>query len=69
MSECVEGSVCYWSILPMVFIGIGNCILQLTLFCSFTYTVKEKYYGTAFGLLIAMQNMGVLFGSFSVGLI
>jgi hypothetical protein len=69
MSECEEGTVCYYSILPMVLIGLGNCILQLTLLCAFTYSVQEKYYGTAFGLLVAMQNMGLLVGSFSVGLI
>jgi len=67
MQQCPVTEQCFTSAWPMVLLGVGGTIITLTLYTSFSYVVAEKYYGTAFGILLTFSNAGVLIGCLMVG--
>jgi len=50
MNECMNGAKCVQSIIPMILLATGEAFVLLTVFTSITYTVPERYFGTAFGV-------------------
>ena len=60
---------CYEGIFPMTLVGMSNTIIQITLYPVINYIVKEKYFGTAYGILETACNLGMIIGSLLIGLI
>lgn len=53
----------------MTLVGMSDTIIQITLFPAINYIVKEKYFGTAYGILQTACNLGMIIGSLLVGYI
>ena len=68
LDECKEGK-CYGGITPIVLISLANTMIQLTLYPQVNYLVKEKYFGTAYGIIESACNLGLFAGSFFISLI
>jgi MFS family permease len=51
----------------MSLIGMGSTIVQLALYPTVNYLVKEKYFGTAYGILQAVSNTGLAIGPLIIG--
>lgn len=51
----------------MSLIGMGSTIIQISLYPSVNYLVKEKYFGTAYGLLQSIENLGLAIGPLIIG--
>lgn len=64
---CPEFDKCYQGIFPMSLIGIASTIIQLTMYVCVNYIIKEKHYGTAYGILQAVGNLGLTLGSLLIG--
>lgn len=67
LDECNINDKCYEGIFPMSLIGMGSTIISLTMYPSVNYIVKEKYFGTAFGILQALSNVGSTIGPLIIG--
>jgi hypothetical protein len=67
LPNCQVGEKCFFSSVPMGLLGIGSTIVQLTLYTGFSYVVREKYFGVAFGVLMGIVNLGVLVGCLVMG--
>ena len=65
--ECKATDKCYEGILPMGLIGMSTTIIQLTMYTSVNYIIPEKYFGTAYGILQAISNVGTTIGSLVIG--
>ena len=48
--ECLNGEKCLAGVIPMTLLAAGEAFILLTVFTSTTYTVPERYFGTAFGV-------------------
>jgi len=46
---------------------MGSTIISLTMYPSVNYIVKEKYFGTAFGILQSISNIGSSIGPLIIG--
>jgi MFS family permease len=64
---CDLGDRCYEGIFPMVFIGMANTMIHLSIYPTVNYIVHEKYFGTAYGFIESSTNIGYLFGSLTLG--
>ena len=64
---CPSEERCYEGIFPMILIGFANTMVQLTLYPSVNYLVKEKYFGTAYGIIESATNIGMFVGSLLIG--
>ncbi len=53
----------------MTLVGMSDTIILITLFPSINYIVKEKYFGTAYGILETGCNLGMIIGSLLIGYI
>lgn len=53
----------------MSLIGMAYTIISLTLYPSVNYIVKERYFGTAYGIIEAVGNIGLFFGPLIIGAI
>ena len=51
----------------MTLIGMSNTMIQLTLYPLINYLVKERHFGTAYGIIEAFCNLGQLIGSLVIG--
>jgi nitrate/nitrite transporter NarK len=60
---------CYEGVLPMVLLGVAYSIYAAALWPMIPIVIKEEYLGTAFGILLAIQNAGLGFGPNVVGLL
>jgi MFS family permease len=60
--RCPEDEKCYEGIFPMTLIGLANTMIQLTLYPQVNYLVREKYFGTAYGIIEAFCNVGLFLG-------
>jgi MFS family permease len=67
--DTLEKDKCYEGILPMSLVGLANMLIQITLYPAVNYIVKERYFGTAYGILETACNLGMILGSVIVGLI
>lgn len=67
LPECEKGDKCYEGIFPMTLIGMASTIINLTMYPSVNYIIKEKYFGTAFGILTAVGNIGAFAGPLIIG--
>lgn len=67
--DCDPNDKCYEGIFPMTLIGLSNTMIQLTLYPSVNYLVKERHFGTAYGIIESFCNVGLLIGSLSIGFI
>ena len=67
LPNCQVGEKCFSSSIPMSMLGVGSTIVQLTLYTGFSYVVRENHFGVAFGVLMAVVNLGVLLGCLVVG--
>ena len=68
-ADTPEKDKCYEGIFPMTLIGMSNTIIQITLYPMINYIVKERYFGTAYGILETACNLGMMIGSVIVGFI
>ena len=50
-----------------MFLGIGYTFNSLTLYTGLNYLIKEKNFGTAFGILQSFQNLGLTVGPLAIG--
>jgi MFS family permease len=66
-SDTIEKDKCYEGIFPMTLVGMSTTIIQITLYPSVNYIVKERYFGTAYGILETAGNLGMILGSVIVG--
>eukprot|EP00347_Sterkiella_histriomuscorum_P010927 403374398 len=67
LPKCEDNDKCYEGIFPMSLIGMASTIISLTMYPSVNYIVKEKYFGTAFGILQALGNIGSTIGPLIIG--
>lgn len=67
LGNCEPNDKCYEGIFPMSLIGMSSTIITLTMYPSVNYIVKEKYFGTAFGILQALSNFGSTIGPLIIG--
>jgi MFS family permease len=51
----------------MVLVGFANTMIQITLYPAINYIVKERYFGTAYGILETASNIGMIIGSLAIG--
>ena len=66
-TQCPLGEVCMVAVFPLVLLGIGTCLVKLTVFTCINLIVPERYYGTSIGILYAMQNLSLLISSLLCG--
>jgi MFS family permease len=59
----------YSKVAPLVLIGVGDTLIQLALYTGFAIEVSERYFGMAFGILLAFQSLGTVVGTFLCGLL
>jgi len=50
LPDCPVDEKCYSAVLPMILLGFANLLNQLSLYCVVNLTIKERLYGTSFGL-------------------
>jgi MFS family permease len=60
---------CWYSILPMVFLGIGYSIYAAVMWASIPIVVKTAAVGTAFGVATSIQNFGLAVAPLIMGVI
>lgn len=51
----------------MTLIGMANTMISLSLYPQVNYLVREKYFGTAYGIIECCCNVGLLIGSLVIG--
>lgn len=66
MPECHQ---CYEGVLPLILMGVAYSIFAAALWPMVPIVIKDEYLGTAFGIILAIQNFGLGFGPFIVGLL
>jgi MFS family permease len=67
LKACPPKEQCTTGMLPMIMVGFANTLIHLSLYPTVNYIVKEKYFGTAYGLVESATNVGYLFGSLALG--
>ncbi len=67
LETCNENEKCYEGIFPMALVGMSNTIIQLTLYSSVNFIIPEKHYGSGYGLMQAIDNIGSAIGYLLVG--
>lgn len=66
MPDCDE---CWYSVLPMLLLGIGYALYAAVMWASIPLVVKQEAVGTAFGVTTAVQNFGLAFAPMILGVI
>ena len=51
----------------MSLLGMAYTMIQLTLYPAVNYIVKEKHFGTAYGIIESMSNIGLFVGPLLIG--
>jgi hypothetical protein len=51
----------------MTLIGMASTMINLTLYPSINYLIKEKYFGTAYGIIESLSNVGLFIGPLVIG--
>ena len=69
LGQCSPNSICYAQYMPMILLGVGDCVIQIALYTGFTYVVPEKSFNIAFGVLTAFQSVGMVCGTIITGLV
>ena len=64
---CRQGDKCYEGIFPMCLLGISYTIIQLTLYPLVNYLIKERHFGTAYGIIQSISNIGLFVGPLVIG--
>lgn len=64
MPDCDK---CGYSVAPLAFMGLGYSIYAAVMWASIPYIVIPKTVGTAFGLVTAIQNLGLAVAPMIVG--
>jgi hypothetical protein len=54
---------------PIILISLSNTMIQLTLYPQVNYLVKEKYFGSAYGIIESAGNLGLFAGTYFISLI
>ena len=65
--SCPADDKCYEGIFPMTLIGMASTMINLTLYPSINYLIKEKYFGTAYGIIESLSNVGLFIGPLVIG--
>lgn len=66
LDECPVGETCKNVLIPIILISLSNMMIQLTLYPQVNYLVKEKYFGTAYGIIESSCNSGLFLGSLGI---
>lgn len=66
MPDC---SACWYSVMPMVLLGIGYSLYAAVMWASIPLVVKPEAVGTAFGVTTSVQNFGLAFAPMIIGVI
>lgn len=56
----------YLGVIAVCLITAASIIIQLTMYTSINYIVKEKYFGLAYGILQSINNLGITLGALIV---
>ena len=67
LNACPPKEQCTTGMAPMIMVGFANTLIHLSLYPTVNYIVKEKYFGTAYGLVESASNVGYLIGSLALG--